>query len=67
MLYSAMQLTIIGMLTVFTFLIFLACSISALSLVAVKFFPETPTTPDVPKEVHDELIAAVIAAIVSKK
>ena len=64
---NALQLTIVGMSVVFVFLYFLTCSINLLSAITLKFFSETQTLPSLPGQVNDELVAAIIAAIVSKK
>ena len=65
--FNTLQLTIVGMGVVFFFLYFLACSINLLGAVTVKLFPEDQEPSATPEQVNDELVAAIIAAVVSKK
>jgi len=65
--FSTLQLTIVGMGVVFFFLYFLACAISLLGAVTLKYFPENPKPSSIPEQVNNELVAAMIAAVVSKK
>ncbi|GBR73879.1 oxaloacetate decarboxylase gamma chain [Candidatus Termititenax aidoneus] len=60
-----MQLTVIGMGVVFFFLAFLVAAVNLLSAVTLRFFPEKPNALKQP-EVNDNLIAAIVAAVISK-
>ena len=60
---EALKFMVIGMGTVFVFLIVMVIFMNLLSKIVHTLFPETPPTFDIPSENNNNKVAAIVAAI----